>query len=155
MEWVYLSHLINSIEFDRNLQDGSIEVDGGVEVSKRSPGKLRQLNTDTGLYVGELKKKTFSDFICSIIGICYRSNYIYLPIYVCLKFENYFQTRRWNARHYVLYKQTLLFWYYWLHIGNCFRRWTKAKPRSGDTWTCTQCRTGILLSNKLRTLRLE
>lgn len=35
------------------MQDGSIEVDGGVEVSKRSPGKLRQLNTDTGLYVGE------------------------------------------------------------------------------------------------------
>lgn len=37
----------------RNLQDGSIEVDGGQAVSKRSPGKLRQLNTDTGLYVGE------------------------------------------------------------------------------------------------------
>lgn len=50
---VYSLSLINSIEIDRNLQDGSIEVDGGVEVSKRSPGKLRQLNTDTGLYVGE------------------------------------------------------------------------------------------------------
>lgn len=36
----------------RNLQDGSIEVDSGKAVSKRSPGKLRQLNTDTGLYVG-------------------------------------------------------------------------------------------------------
>lgn len=66
MEWVYLSHLINSIEFDRNLQDGSIEVDGGVEVSKRSPGKLRQLNTDTGLYVGELN---ICKFICGIIAI--------------------------------------------------------------------------------------
>lgn len=39
----------------RNLQDGSIEVDGGKAVSKRSPGKLRQLNTDTGLYVGKWK----------------------------------------------------------------------------------------------------
>lgn len=39
----------------RNLQDGSIEVDGGKPVGKRSPGKLRQLNTDTGLYVGEWK----------------------------------------------------------------------------------------------------
>lgn len=38
---------------NRNLQDGSIEVDGGQAVSRRSPGKLRQLNTDTGLYVGE------------------------------------------------------------------------------------------------------
>lgn len=28
-------------------------MDGGQAVSKRSPGKLRQLNTDTGLYVGE------------------------------------------------------------------------------------------------------
>lgn len=47
--------------FNRNLQDGSIEVDGGVEVSKRSPGKLRQLNTDTGLYVGKLNSNEFID----------------------------------------------------------------------------------------------
>lgn len=41
---------------DRNLQNGSIQVDGGAEVNKRSPGKLRQLNTDTGLYVGRLDR---------------------------------------------------------------------------------------------------
>lgn len=39
---------------NRNLQNGSIEVDGGKAVDKRSPGKLRQLNTDTGLFVGML-----------------------------------------------------------------------------------------------------
>lgn len=36
----------------RNWQDGSIEVDGNKKVRSSSPGKLRQLNTDTGLYVG-------------------------------------------------------------------------------------------------------
>lgn len=38
----------------RSLQEGTLEVDGGRTVTKRSPGKLRQLNTDTGLYVGKL-----------------------------------------------------------------------------------------------------
>lgn len=38
----------------RNLQEGSLEVDGRKSIVQRSPGKLRQLNTDTGLYVGEL-----------------------------------------------------------------------------------------------------
>lgn len=51
--------------YDRNLQDGSIEVDGGVEVSKRSPGKLRQLNTDTGLYVGKWHFYLFERFSSS------------------------------------------------------------------------------------------
>ncbi|GAB0093613.1 uncharacterized protein DMENIID0001_087780 [Sergentomyia squamirostris] len=36
----------------RNLQEGSVEVDGGRAAVKRSPGRLRQLNTNTGLYVG-------------------------------------------------------------------------------------------------------
>lgn len=37
----------------RNLQEGTLKVDGGKPIVQRSPGKLRQLNTDTGLYVGE------------------------------------------------------------------------------------------------------
>jgi hypothetical protein len=36
----------------RNEQEGSVTVDNGTTVTKRSPGKLRQLNTDTGLYIG-------------------------------------------------------------------------------------------------------
>lgn len=39
--------------FNRNLQEGTLEVDGGNLEAQRSPGKLRQLNTDTGLYVGK------------------------------------------------------------------------------------------------------
>uniref|UniRef100_A0A182UFF4 Laminin G domain-containing protein n=1 Tax=Anopheles melas TaxID=34690 RepID=A0A182UFF4_9DIPT len=35
----------------RNSQDGTLKVDGGKPITRRSPGKLRQLNTDTGLYV--------------------------------------------------------------------------------------------------------
>ncbi|XP_052873580.1 uncharacterized protein LOC128278894 [Anopheles cruzii] len=38
----------------RNSQDGTLKVDGGKPITRRSPGKLRQLNTDTGLYVGGL-----------------------------------------------------------------------------------------------------
>uniref|UniRef100_A0A182WAF2 Laminin G domain-containing protein n=1 Tax=Anopheles minimus TaxID=112268 RepID=A0A182WAF2_9DIPT len=34
----------------RNSQDGTLKVDGGKPITRRSPGKLRQLNTDTGLY---------------------------------------------------------------------------------------------------------
>lgn len=34
-------------------QEGSLEVDGGSTIIERSPGKLSQLNTDTGLYVGK------------------------------------------------------------------------------------------------------
>uniref|UniRef100_A0A1Y9H1Y6 Pikachurin n=1 Tax=Anopheles dirus TaxID=7168 RepID=A0A1Y9H1Y6_9DIPT len=37
----------------RNSQDGTLKVDGGKPITRRSPGKLRQLNTDTGLYVGK------------------------------------------------------------------------------------------------------
>lgn len=36
----------------RNLQEGTLKVDGGKPIVQRSPGKLRQLNTDAGLYVG-------------------------------------------------------------------------------------------------------
>lgn len=58
--FMIINSKVNKIEFNliiltinnRNWQDGSVEVDGGKPVSKRSPGKLRQLNTDTGLYVG-------------------------------------------------------------------------------------------------------
>uniref|UniRef100_A0A8W7PQ16 Pikachurin n=1 Tax=Anopheles coluzzii TaxID=1518534 RepID=A0A8W7PQ16_ANOCL len=37
----------------RNSQDGTLKVDGGKPITRRSPGKLRQLNTDTGLYVAK------------------------------------------------------------------------------------------------------
>ncbi|XP_055323998.1 uncharacterized protein LOC129578841 [Sitodiplosis mosellana] len=63
--------LWHRIRILRNLQDGSIEVDGGVEVSKRSPGKLRQLNTDTGLYVGgmpDIMYYTSRRYYSGIIG---------------------------------------------------------------------------------------
>lgn len=43
----------------RNSQDGTLKVDGGKPISRRSPGKLRQLNTDTGLYVGGLPAAPF------------------------------------------------------------------------------------------------
>jgi len=36
----------------RNSQEGYLEVDGRKTLTIRAPGKLRQLNTDTGLYVG-------------------------------------------------------------------------------------------------------
>lgn len=46
--------IIDSIFFStcRNLQEGTLKVDGGKPIVQRSPGKLRQLNTDAGLYVG-------------------------------------------------------------------------------------------------------
>jgi len=37
----------------RNSQEGYLEVDGRKTATLRAPGKLRQLNTDTGLYVGK------------------------------------------------------------------------------------------------------
>ncbi|XP_058461407.1 uncharacterized protein LOC131436607 isoform X2 [Malaya genurostris] len=43
----------------RNSQDGTLKVDGGKPITRRSPGKLRQLNTDTGLYVGGLPAIAF------------------------------------------------------------------------------------------------
>lgn len=43
----------------RNSQDGTLKVDGGKSITRRSPGKLRQLNTDTGLYVGGLPAASF------------------------------------------------------------------------------------------------
>ncbi|XP_016985384.1 pikachurin [Drosophila rhopaloa] len=44
-----LWHRVRAI---RNSQEGYLEVDGRKTASLRAPGKLRQLNTDTGLYVG-------------------------------------------------------------------------------------------------------
>ncbi|KAL1398383.1 hypothetical protein pipiens_000214 [Culex pipiens pipiens] len=43
----------------RNSQEGTLKVDGGKPITRRSPGKLRQLNTDTGLYVGGLPAAPF------------------------------------------------------------------------------------------------
>ncbi|KAH8254010.1 hypothetical protein KR032_007940 [Drosophila birchii] len=44
-----LWHRVRAI---RNSQEGYLEVDGRKTATLRAPGKLRQLNTDTGLYVG-------------------------------------------------------------------------------------------------------
>ncbi|KAJ6636410.1 Pikachurin [Pseudolycoriella hygida] len=55
----------------RSLQEGTLEVDGGRTVVKRSPGKLRQLNTDTGLYVGGMPEVTFYTrrrYLSGIVG---------------------------------------------------------------------------------------
>ena len=40
--------------FCRNEQKASLVVDNGHEVIVESPGQLRQLNTDTGLFIGNL-----------------------------------------------------------------------------------------------------
>lgn len=46
--------LMKSIDVpSRNEQWASLVVDSGTGVSASSPGQLRQLNTDTGLYVGK------------------------------------------------------------------------------------------------------
>ncbi|KAG4076471.1 hypothetical protein HA402_005914 [Bradysia odoriphaga] len=55
----------------RSLQEGTLEVDGGRTVVKRSPGKLRQLNTDTGLYVGGMPEVMFYTrrrYLSGIVG---------------------------------------------------------------------------------------
>ena len=51
------SWLIDEILFARNEQRASLVVDNGNGVSAESPGQLRQLNTDTGLYIGEYEPK--------------------------------------------------------------------------------------------------
>ncbi|XP_059473292.1 pikachurin [Neocloeon triangulifer] len=40
----------------RNEQEGALIVDNGPMVTQRSPGRLRQLNTDTGLYIGGVEE---------------------------------------------------------------------------------------------------
>ncbi|KAL1114772.1 hypothetical protein AAG570_007596, partial [Ranatra chinensis] len=40
----------------RNEQEGSLTVDSGDTISSRSPGKLKQLNTNTGLYIGGMEE---------------------------------------------------------------------------------------------------
>ncbi|CAH1394296.1 unnamed protein product [Nezara viridula] len=45
----------------RNEQEGSLTIDHGETVTSKSPGKLKQLNTNTGLYIGgieEMEKST-------------------------------------------------------------------------------------------------
>ncbi|XP_055921913.1 uncharacterized protein LOC129952956 [Eupeodes corollae] len=51
-----LWHRVRAI---RNSQEGFLEVDGRKSVVHRSPGKLRQLNTDTGLYVGGMSDVSY------------------------------------------------------------------------------------------------
>jgi hypothetical protein len=42
------------ILYFRNRQAGVLEVDGLGSVGKISPGKLKQLNTENGLYIGKI-----------------------------------------------------------------------------------------------------
>uniref|UniRef100_A0A1I8QC63 Pikachurin n=1 Tax=Stomoxys calcitrans TaxID=35570 RepID=A0A1I8QC63_STOCA len=51
-----LWHRVRAI---RNNQEGYLEVDGRKSITLRSPGTLRQLNTDTGLYVGGLPDSVY------------------------------------------------------------------------------------------------
>lgn len=44
---------MRTLIYSRNEQWASLVVDSGTGVSASSPGQLRQLNTDTGLYVGK------------------------------------------------------------------------------------------------------
>ncbi|XP_015607232.1 pikachurin [Cephus cinctus] len=55
----------------RNKQWASLVVDSGTGVSASSPGQLRQLNTDTGLYVGgapDIVRTTGGRYIKGIVG---------------------------------------------------------------------------------------
>ena len=37
----------------RKFQNGNLKVDGGLPITKRSTGKLRQLKTNTRLFIGK------------------------------------------------------------------------------------------------------
>uniref|UniRef100_A0A1A9Z5K8 Pikachurin-like n=1 Tax=Glossina pallidipes TaxID=7398 RepID=A0A1A9Z5K8_GLOPL len=63
-----LWHRVRAI---RDSQEGYLEVDGRKSNSLRSPGKLRQLNTDTGLYVGgmpDVQYFTRQRYVSGIVG---------------------------------------------------------------------------------------
>ncbi|XP_023162915.2 uncharacterized protein LOC111594034 [Drosophila hydei] len=63
-----LWHRVRAI---RNSQEGYLEVDGRKTQTLRTPGKLRQLNTDTGLYVGgmpDVAYFTHQRYLSGIIG---------------------------------------------------------------------------------------
>ncbi|XP_065369844.1 uncharacterized protein SP2353 [Calliphora vicina] len=63
-----LWHRVRAI---RDSQEGYLEVDGRKSPTLRSPGKLRQLNTDTGLYVGGMPDASYFTrrrYSCGIIG---------------------------------------------------------------------------------------
>ncbi|KAG8222060.1 hypothetical protein J437_LFUL000504 [Ladona fulva] len=63
--------LWHRVRATRNEQEGTIAVDSGQVVSKRAPGRLRQLNTNTGLYVGGVKdveKWTQGRYTSGVLG---------------------------------------------------------------------------------------
>ncbi|EDW02563.1 GH22063 [Drosophila grimshawi] len=63
-----LWHRVRAI---RNSQEGYLEVDGRKTLTLRAPGKLRQLNTDTGLYVGgmpDVAYFTHQRYFSGIVG---------------------------------------------------------------------------------------
>nr|CAD7264494.1 unnamed protein product [Timema shepardi] len=55
----------------RNEQEGSLVVDNGPVVTKRAPGHLRQLNTNTGLYIGgmdNIKHSSMDKYAGGLVG---------------------------------------------------------------------------------------
>ncbi|XP_062132511.1 uncharacterized protein LOC133843116 isoform X2 [Drosophila sulfurigaster albostrigata] len=63
-----LWHRVRAI---RNSQEGYLEVDGRKTLTQHSPGKMRQLNTDTGLYVGgmpDVAYFTHQRYFSGIVG---------------------------------------------------------------------------------------
>ncbi|XP_059609965.1 pikachurin [Phlebotomus argentipes] len=63
--------LWHRVRLVRNLQEGSLEVDGGRAAVRKAPGRLRQLNTNTGLYVGgmpETSHYTRRKYSAGIVG---------------------------------------------------------------------------------------
>lgn len=60
----------------RNEQEGSVTVDNGTTVTKRSPGKLRQLNTDTGLYIGNDTPHAVKAYLPTIMKFLIINSYI-------------------------------------------------------------------------------
>ncbi|CAG2054421.1 unnamed protein product [Timema podura] len=55
----------------RNEQEGSLVVDNGPVLTKRAPGHLRQLNTNTGLYIGgmdNIKHSSMDKYAGGLVG---------------------------------------------------------------------------------------
>ena len=57
-----ICYLFNLL-IQRNEQQGSLVVDNGAKLSRRAPGTLKQLNTNTGLYIGKRNNLLYVTFI--------------------------------------------------------------------------------------------
>ncbi|XP_071439532.1 pikachurin-like [Hetaerina americana] len=63
--------LWHRVRATRSEQEGTIVVDSGPVVSNRSPGRLRQLNTNSGLYIGgveSVEKWTQGQYTSGVVG---------------------------------------------------------------------------------------